>query len=132
MIALLDTHILLWWFDRSKRLSRAQQRLLDRSRDDRPLGVTDTSLWEIALLVEAERVRLALPIEEWLARATATPRVEVWPVTPMIASEVVGLGSTRGWDPADRIIVATARVLGVPLVTSDSRIIDSKIVPTIS
>jgi PIN domain nuclease of toxin-antitoxin system len=132
MIALLDTHVVLWWFDRSTRLSRAQQRLLARNSDDRPVGVADTSLWEIALLVEAGRVRLALPIDEWLARATAAPRVGVYPVTPAIASEVVALGSTRGWDPADRIIVATARVLGVPLVTSDTRIIDSKLVPTIS
>lgn len=132
MIAVLDTHVVLWWFDRSTRLSRAQQRLLARCRDDHPVGVTDTSLWEIALLVEAGRVRLALPIGEWLARATAAPRVGIYPVTPAIASEVVALGSTRGWDPADRIIVATARVLGVPLVTSDTRIIDSKLVPTIA
>jgi PIN domain nuclease of toxin-antitoxin system len=132
VIALLDTHVVLWWFERSTRLSRAQQRMLARSNDDRPLGVADTSLWEIALLVEAGRVRLALPLDEWLARATAAPRVGVYPVTPAIASEVIALGSTRGWDPADRIIVATARVLGVPLVTSDTRIIDSKLVPTIS
>jgi PIN domain nuclease of toxin-antitoxin system len=132
MIALLDTHVVLWWFERSTRLSRVQQRMLARSHADRPLGVADTSLWEIALLVEAGRVRLALPIDEWLARATAAPRVGVYPVTPAIASEVVALDSTRGWDPADRIIVATARVLGVPLVTSDTRIIDSKLVPTIS
>jgi len=131
MIALLDTHVLLWWFDRSKRLSRGQQRTLARNNPDRPLGVASASLWEIALLVEAGRVRLALPIDEWLTRATATPRVEVYPATPAIASEVVALASTRHWDPADRIIVATARVHGVPLVTSDSRIIDSKLVPTI-
>jgi len=64
-------------------------------------------------------------------RATAAPRVEVYPVTPAIASELVALESTRTWDPADRIIVATARVLGVPLITADTRIIDSKLVPTI-
>ena len=132
MIALLDTHILLWWFEQSSRLSRAQQRMLARSAADRPLGVADISLWEIALLVEAGRVRLALPLDEWLARATAAPRVGIYPITPAIASELVALGSTRGWDPADRIIVATARVLGVPLVTSDTRIINSKLVPTIS
>lgn len=132
MIALLDTHIVVWWFERSTRLSRAQQRILARSRDDRPLGVADTSLWEIALLVEAGRVRLGLPIDEWLARATASPRVGVYPVTPAVARELVALEATRGWDPADRIIVATARVLGAPLVTSDTRIIDSNLVPTIS
>jgi PIN domain nuclease of toxin-antitoxin system len=131
MIALLDTHVVLWWFDRPKRLSRDQERTLAQNNPRHPLGVADTSRWEIALLVEAGRVRLALPIGDWLARATAAPRVEVYPVTPSIASEIVSLESTRGWDPADRIIIATARVLGVPLVTSDTRIIDSKLVPTI-
>jgi PIN domain nuclease of toxin-antitoxin system len=130
VIALLDTHIVLWWFDRASRLSRAQQRVL--ARDECLLGVSDASLWEIALLVDVGRVRLALPIDEWLSRATAGPRVEVCPVTPAVASEIVALDATRGWDPADRIIVATARVLGVPLVTSDSRIVDSRLVRTIS
>jgi PIN domain nuclease of toxin-antitoxin system len=53
-------------------------------------------------------------------------------VTPGFASEAIALGSTRTGDPVARIIVAAARVLGVPLVTSDARIIDSKLVPTIS
>jgi PIN domain nuclease of toxin-antitoxin system len=82
VIALLDTHVVLWWFDRSRRLSRDQQRILARNDADHPLGVADSSLWEIALLVEASRVRLALPVDEWLARATAAPRVAVYPVTP--------------------------------------------------
>lgn len=131
MIAVLDTHIVLWWFERSRRLTRGQTRMFARNDADHPFAVADISLWEIATLVEVGRVRLALPVDEWLARATAAPRVEVQPITPAIASEVIALGSTRDWDPADRIIVATARVLGVPLVTSDARIIDSKLVPTI-
>jgi PIN domain nuclease of toxin-antitoxin system len=131
MIALLDTHILLWWFERPKRLSVAQRRVLDRAAAARPLGVSDTTLWEVALLVDAGRVRLALPLEEWLARATAAPRVELCATTPAIARELTALSTTRGWDPADRILVATARVLGVPLVTSDARIVESAVVPTI-
>ena len=93
--------------------------------------MSDITLWEIALLVECGRVKLKLALEQWLARATAAPRVMVCVLTPAIASEVVALDITRGWDPADRIIVSTARVLGVPLLTSDTRIIDSGIVRTI-
>src|SRR3954462_6900346 len=66
MIAVLDTHIVLWWFDRSRRLTRAQTRMLARNDADHPLGVADISLWEIAALVEVGRVRLALPGREWL------------------------------------------------------------------
>jgi PIN domain nuclease of toxin-antitoxin system len=131
MIALLDTHILLWWLERSPRLSAAQRRFLGRISDARPVGVADVTLWEIALLVEAGRVRLTRPLDAWLAAATAAPLVERCATTPAIAREMVELTATRGWDPADRVLVATARVEGVALVTSDTRIIDSGLVKTI-
>jgi PIN domain nuclease of toxin-antitoxin system len=131
VIALLDTHVLLWWAEDSKRLSAAQRRLLKKANDTTALGVSDVSLWEIALLVERGRVRLALPLDEWLARATAAPLVERCGMSPAIAREMLALSTTFDWDPADRILVATARVLGVPLVTSDQRIVDASLVPTV-
>lgn len=131
MIALLDTHIVVWWFENPKRMSAAQRRVLAKASDDKPLGVSDVTLWEVALLVEAGRLELALPLDEWLARATAAPLVERIGMTPTIAREMVDLTTTRGWDPVDRILVATARVLGTPLVTSDQRIVDSKLVSTV-
>ena len=131
MIALLDTHILLWWFEDAKRLSTAQRRLIKRASDKTALGVSDVTFWEIALLVERKRVRLALPLDEWLARATAAPLVERCGMSPAVAREMVSLSTTFDWDPADRILVATARVLGVPLVTSDTRIVDAALVATI-
>ncbi|HVH44399.1 MAG TPA: type II toxin-antitoxin system VapC family toxin [Labilithrix sp.] len=131
MIAVLDTHILLWWLEGKKRLSVAQRRILERADDTHALGVSDVTFWEIALLVERGKVRLELPLDEWLARATAAPLVERCPMTPAIARELVTLSTTRDWDPADRILVATARVHGVPLVTSDGRIVDAGLVRTI-
>ena len=131
MIALLDTHVLLWWFDRSSRLSAAQRRILRRVEQGDAVAVADITLWEIASLLERGRVKLALPLDEWLARATAPPRVERVGITPAIAREMVDLPRARDWDPADRILVATARVHGVPLVTSDSRIVDSELVPVV-
>jgi PIN domain nuclease of toxin-antitoxin system len=131
VIALLDTHILLWWFEDPKRLSSAQRRVLKRAGDRSALGVSDATFWEIALLLERGRVRFALPLDEWLARATAAPLVERCGMSPAIAREMVSLSVTRDWDPADRILVATARVLGVPLVTSDVRITDSRLVATV-
>jgi PIN domain nuclease of toxin-antitoxin system len=131
VIALLDTHVILWWLDKSTRLSAAQRKLLRRVEHGESVGVADISLWEIASLVERGRVKLGLPLDEWLARATAPPRVARVGITPAIAREMVDLSGTRNWDPADRILVATARVHGVPLVTSDSRIVDSKLVPVV-
>lgn len=131
MIALLDTHVLIWWFEKPKRLSAAQRRVLAKADAARPVGVADITLLEVAQLMELGRLRLALPLDEWLARATAAPLVELCGITPAIAREVIDLARTRDWDPADRVIVATARVQGVPLVTSDSRIIDSDVVDVI-
>lgn len=131
MIALLDTHVLLWWFEDPKRLSIAQRRVLKRAGDRIAVGVSDATFWEIALLVERGRVCFTLPLDEWLARATAGPLVERSGMSPAIAREMVSLSTTRDWDPADRILVATARVHGVPLVTSDMRIRESRLVSTV-
>ncbi len=131
MIALLDTHILLWWFEDQRKLSALQLRTLRKAGDKASLGVSDVTYWEVALLLERGRVRFALPLDEWLSRATAGPLVERCGMSPAIAREMISLSTTYDWDPADRILVATARVLGVPLVTSDVRIIESDLVRTI-
>jgi PIN domain nuclease of toxin-antitoxin system len=131
MIALLDTHILLWWFERASRLSGAQRRVLAKAGDHASLGVSDVSVLEIALLLERGRIKLALPLDEWLVRATAAPLVQRCGISPAVARELVDLQATRDWDPADRVLVASARALGVPLVTSDTRIIESRLVKVI-
>jgi PIN domain nuclease of toxin-antitoxin system len=132
VIALLDTHVLLWWFEQPRRLSVAQRRVLRKAGDQSSLGVSDVTLWEIGLLVERGRVELAMPLDEWLTRATAGPLVERIGISPSIVREMVSLSATRDWDPADRILVATARVTGVPLVTSDGRIEASALVRVVS
>jgi PIN domain nuclease of toxin-antitoxin system len=131
VIALLDTHVLLWWHLEPRRLSREQRRAIARADDTHALGVSDASMLEVAQLVERGRVRLNIPIDHWLSRATAGPLVERVGISPAIAREVVDLQITRDWDPADRVLVATARVLGIPLVTSDGRIVDSELVETV-
>ena len=131
MNALLDTHALVWWVDGSKKLSRHQHRATERAASTGGLFVSEISFWEITMLVEARKLTLREPIDEWLERAAAAPAVERIGITPTVAREVASLSTTRSWDPADRIIVATARVLGASLVTSDSRIIQSKLVSTI-
>lgn len=78
--------------------------------------------------VDSNGKALALPVEEWLVQATAAPLVERCRISPAIVREMVALTATHDWDPADRILVATARVLGLPLVTSDARILESGLV----
>ena len=94
--------------------------------------VSDISLWEVATLHELGRIRLHRPLRDWLEHLVAMVQVERIGISPAVAAEVAGLPSTCHRDPADRIIVASARVHGARLLTQDARIIASRLVPTVS
>jgi len=127
--ALLDTHILLWWLGKDPRLSSEQRHVLEQADAENPLWVADITLWEIATLFSLGRIRLHLPLREWLEQATAPPLVHQIPINPAVAAEVAALPNSFHRDPADRILVATARVIGATLVTRDRRIVESRLVP---
>jgi PIN domain nuclease of toxin-antitoxin system len=127
---LLDTHVLVKWVNGGIS-STAQRRALRSVSPSAPLGVADITLWEIASLEERGRLKLALPLREWLLAAVAPPLVRCLDLSPAVAAEMASLAVTRDWDPADRIIVATARVHGLKLVTSDERIAESGLVPVV-
>jgi PIN domain nuclease of toxin-antitoxin system len=129
---LLDTHVFLWWTDNPARLSKDQQRALKRVGPDRTAHLSDISLLEIATLVALGRLRPKVPLREWFEMALDRPHLSVTPITPAIASEVASLPPTFHKDPADRVIVSTARILGIPLMTSDQLIIGSGTVKVIS
>ncbi len=131
MKVLLDTHILLYWFEENSRLSRKQARVIQNASANQPLFISDISLWEIANLHSLNRIRLDLPLRDWLEAATASPLVQRIGISPAIASGVASLPPTFHRDPADRMIVATAQVFGATLLTHDSRIIDADLVPTL-
>ena len=77
------------------------------------------------------RIRLSIPLREWLELAVAPPLVRRQGVSPAIAAEVASLPDSFHRDPADRILVATARVLGATLLTQDRRIIDAALTDTL-
>jgi PIN domain nuclease of toxin-antitoxin system len=128
---LLDTHILLWWFEAGDRLSLAQRQVLESVSPDSPLCISDISLWEIATLFRLGRIRLRFPLRDWLVKASSPPLVRRVGINPAVAAEVAALPESFHRDLADRIVVATARVLGAQLLTQDQRIIHSKLVSTI-
>lgn len=132
MKALLDTHILLWWFNATSRLSERQKSVLGSVVEEEPLWVSDITLWEIATLSSLGRIKLHLPLREWLEQASAPPLVQRMSITPAVAAEVAALPDSFHRDPADRIIVASARVLGATLLTQDDRIIQSGLVPVLT
>jgi PIN domain nuclease of toxin-antitoxin system len=126
---LLDTHVVVRWLVEPRKLSRDQFRTL-RDADQRaePWALSAITLLEIAVLIGAGRIDAKL--EDILEPLEASPGVQILPLTFPVASEIWALGDALR-DPMDRTIVATARVHGLRLLTSDRRIIDSKLVPVI-
>ena len=129
--ALLDTHILIWWLHGGEKLSKRQRQVIEKASREHPLCVSDITAWEIAILYAQGRIKLRVPLRDWLEAAVAPPLVQRVGISPAIAAEIAVLPPTFHKDPADRILVATARVIGATLLTQDERIIESGIVPTL-
>ena len=126
---LLDTHIVVRWLTNPKKLSREQARALESAvRRAEPVALSAMSLLEIAVLGSAGKLGIKVPLDE-LFEDLEVSLFQILPITFEVASEVALLGNLR--DPADRAIVATARVERLRLVTSDQRIIASKLVPVV-
>jgi PIN domain nuclease of toxin-antitoxin system len=123
---LLDTHAWLWWLLRERRLGAASIAALDGlAPDDRP-SLADISLLEVALLVSRGRLGLGEPLKDWLEAASHPRLVTLVPISAAIAAESSGIAKTLR-DPADRLIVATSRVLNLPILTHDKAIIRSRL-----
>jgi PIN domain nuclease of toxin-antitoxin system len=126
---LLDTHVVVRWLMESKRLSREQLRALEEAaRRGEPLALSAVSLIELAVLTNDGKLRIRL--DEIFDALRANPLFRILPLTYEIASEVASLGRSLR-DPADRAIVATARVHRLRLMTSDQRLIESKLVAVV-
>lgn len=119
----LDTHVWIWWVHDDARLPEVQREYI-RAHEQTGLGISIISCWEVAKLVERGRLTLPRAVLEWLDLALAYPGVQLLDLTPRIVVESTQLPDAFHRDPADQLIVATARVLSVPLVTLDSRIRD--------
>jgi len=120
---LLDTHIWLWWTHDDEDLSFKYKQLLQKHENE-GLGVSVISCWEVAKLVEYQRLILPCPVNEWLKTALAYPNIKLLNLTPEIALESTQLPQPFHKDPADQLIVATARIYSYPLVTVDNKIRD--------
>jgi len=123
--------VLIRWLVEPKRLSRDQLRTLRGAvRRGEPLALSAVTLLEIAVLFGEGGTRLRVPLNELFAALDSTAGFQVVPIDIEIAAEVAALGDMLR-DPADRAIVATARVHRLRLVTSDQRIIDSQLAPVV-
>ncbi|MDQ2687566.1 MAG: type II toxin-antitoxin system VapC family toxin [Armatimonadota bacterium] len=106
---ILDTYTWVWWVDGNAQLPEIQRQTIEQHQST-GLGVCATSCWEVAKLVELRRLDFAVPVNEWLNKALMHPGVRLLPLSPRVAVESTQLPDSFHRDPADQIIVATARV----------------------
>jgi PIN domain nuclease of toxin-antitoxin system len=126
----LDTHALIWWADSGSKLSKKAQQATRAEARRRELVASAISVFEIVTLERRGRLEFRTPVNEWLADLRKLPELTIHPVTYEIAERAGGLGDLFPGDPADRIIAATALVLGVPLITHDAKLLDVPNLPT--
>jgi len=118
---LLDTHALHWWLNEPGRLSGPAAAAID---DARTALVSPISMWEMGMLTKKGRLVVSdAPLPAWLRALRDHPKVAITPLAAEIALDA-GLIDGLDGDPADRLLVATARAYRVPLVTKDSRLHD--------
>jgi len=120
---LLDTHALVWLVVGDGQLRLAVRRRIETAAQAQQLWVSAITPWEIGMLVAKGRLVLDRDVMDWLQAALSLPGIRVAPLEPALAVASTRLPGALHGDPADRLIVATARHLGATLVTADAALL---------
>jgi PIN domain nuclease of toxin-antitoxin system len=121
----LDTHAWVWWLAKPERLGKKATRALKKAPR---IGIPAICVWEVAMKARTGKLKFDRPASLWIDHALSTDnRVELLALGPRVAIGAAELEWEHG-DPADRFIVATARLYDCQLATSDTAIADSGLV----
>ena len=123
-LLLLDTHVLVWSVENNPRLGVQSKQEINRAAREQRVAVSAITPWEIGLLVSKGRLQLNADVMQWIRAALDKPGVQLAPLEPEIAVASTRLPWEMHPDPADRILVATARHLGATLVTADQTLLE--------
>jgi PIN domain nuclease of toxin-antitoxin system len=126
---LLDTHVWLWSLLAAQNLSRRAARALEDARNE--IWLSPISVWELGLLVERGRVELETGVEPWAAEALRRAPLREAPLTFEVALAAASVALAHR-DPADRLLLATARVFELTLLTADERLLGAKGIRTLA
>lgn len=118
----LDSHVLVWWLSETKLLSRNARKAIAAAEEASSLVVSAISVFEIVTAVRRGRLQFTRTTDSWLADAFSLPQLRFQPISTEIARIAADFGEEMHGDPADRIIAATAFVLGAPLITADAKL----------
>ena len=121
----LDTHVWIWTIEGDRtQLSSAALRRIERASERGEVLISAISVWEVAMLAAKGRISLSRPVDEWVRAALRAPGSALLSLTPEIAIDSTRLPGSPPGDPADRILIASARVTGGSLATRDRAILD--------
>ena len=120
---LLDTHVWINYQAFSRALRPAAEEVIDEAVTHNAVFVSVISIWEIAMLERAGRINLNGGAHAWTQEALSKPGIFLLPLLPEIAIDSVYLPELMHKDPADRILVASARIEKLTLVTSDKALL---------
>lgn len=129
MSVLLDTHFWVWWLTPRSALSSRERAALDACAGRRELFLSAISLWEAQMLHAKGRLELPIAFADWLEQAADERMLTIVPVDVAVIVALDSLPRSFHGDPADRLIVATARARTLPLATRDATIRRSRAVP---
>ena len=118
----LDTHVWVWWLSESQSLPPKVQKLLTEAKARQAIFISSISVWEVAQLASRGRLKLTMDYADWIAQTESLSFINFVPVDNHIALRSVQLSPPLHQDPADRMIMATALTLGMPLITKDEKI----------
>ena len=120
----LDTHVLVWLMQEPGKIGRQALAAIEHAVQDGPAYIPAITTWEISMLACRNKLQLGDATGSWIARAMADGRVQIAPLSADIALDAGCLPGEIHGDPADCMIVATARAMRLPLVTADRKILD--------
>lgn len=120
---LLDTHTWIWSQSATKQLSDRVKKLIRKTLSDQR-AIASISIWEFAMMVAKGRINVKIDPKLWLDNAIENTGLEIIELSSEIALESCNLPGEFHKDPADQIIVATARIHNLTLLTKDRKILD--------
>ena len=120
----LDTHVWIWLMNGDAKLKATKwQKFFMSSKNSATFFISAISIWEIGMLVAKKRIEINFSPLEWAYRGLQAPGMQLAELSPEIALESCDINKSNLADPADRIIVSTAKQLGAVLLTVDQQII---------
>ena len=123
---MLDTHTWIWWHMNPQKLSQKVKRIVGNTNRYDEILLSAISPWEFSKLLEKKRIGISCDPEDWINSALDMPKFRLVPLSPVLAYRSTVLPQPFHSDPADQIIVATAREENATILTKDARILTYK------